>query len=188
MSQAAMFGSEIDRPVVLVGMMGAGKTVLGRMLASTLGWEYLDTDAVVEQRAGIGIPEIFERYGEQKFREAERNALDEVLGKGPCVISTGGGLYADPSSREKIRAAALSVWLDVEPEILWERLKDSAGRPLLETQDPKRTLFDLLEKRSPAYAEADIRLPVGAEPPQETLQKLLTLLSERVNGARVSGN
>lgn len=152
----------LRKTVVLVGMMGAGKTAVGTALARHLGVPFLDSDVEIESAAGRSIPEIFERDGEVFFRDREAQVITRLLSGPPAILSAGGGAYLDPGTRARIRALALAVWLDATLEILWQRVRHRTTRPLLRTPDPRGTLARLLAERAPAYAEADLRVPAEA--------------------------
>ncbi|WGH78414.1 shikimate kinase [Jannaschia ovalis] len=152
----------LTRPVVLVGMMGCGKTAVGTALAERLGVPFRDTDAAMETAARMSIPEIFARDGEAFFRRRETEVLKRLLAEGPGVLSTGGGAFLRPENRAAIAAAGLSVWLKADAELLWNRVRHKTTRPLLLTDDPKATLIRLLAEREPSYAQAE--LVVEADP------------------------
>nr|WP_275934894.1 shikimate kinase [Jannaschia seosinensis] len=146
------------RPVVLVGMMGSGKTAVGTALAERLGVPFRDTDEAMVDAARMSVAEIFARDGEAFFRARETEVLRRLLGEGPGVLSTGGGAFLRPENREEIARRGVSVWLEADAELLWNRVKHKTTRPLLLTENPKGTLMDLLAARTPAYAEADLRV------------------------------
>jgi shikimate kinase/3-dehydroquinate synthase len=143
------------RSVVLVGMMGAGKTSVGKRLAAKLGLPFVDADAEIEAGAQLTISEIFERFGEPYFREGERKVIARLLNDGPIVLATGGGAFMNTTTRENIAKHGLSVWLKPSFDVLLGRVRKKSNRPLLKTADPERTLRGLLEERSPTYALAD---------------------------------
>ncbi|MBB4629151.1 shikimate kinase [Paracoccus denitrificans] len=147
------------RNIVLIGMMGAGKTAIGGELARRLRRPFSDTDAEIERAAAMTIPEIFARDGEEFFRARESEVLGRVLASGPGVVSTGGGAWLRPENRARIGEDGVSVWLDCDLETLWHRVRHRPTRPLLQTPDPRGTLERLLDERSPVYALADIRVP-----------------------------
>lgn len=143
--------------VSLVGMMGCGKTCVGRKLAARLGLPFVDADAEIEAAAGMPVPEIFELKGEAAFREGERRVIARILADGGAgVLATGGGAFMDASTRERIAEAGISIWLKAPPEVLMERVRRRSDRPLLRTPDPEATLRSLLAAREPVYASADI--------------------------------
>ena len=150
------------RHVVLVGMMGAGKTALGSEMARRLGVPFADSDAEIESAAAMSIAEIFARDGEAFFREREALVIGRVLGGRAGVVSTGGGAWMRDETRALIRARAVSVWLKCDLEILWHRVRQRTTRPLLQTADPKGTLAALLAQRSPVYATADLTFEARA--------------------------
>lgn len=145
----------LQQTIVLVGLMGAGKSTVGRRLAAALHVDFVDSDDAIETAAGMSIPEIFERLGQSHFRDGERRVLARLLGNPPHVLATGGGAFVSPENRALIAEKAVSVWLCADLETLWERVKGRAGRPLLQNADPKGVLADLMEQRRPAYAQAD---------------------------------
>lgn len=146
------------RNIVLVGMMGAGKTTVGRRLAQQLNLPFVDSDNEIEIAAGMTISEIFEAHGEDHFRYGERRVLERLLAQGPQVISTGGGAFINDDIRELINSAAYSVWLTADFDILWERVSRRKNRPLLQTDNPKQVLKDLVDKRTPIYSTAHVSI------------------------------
>ena len=146
----------LRRPLVLVGLMGAGKTSVGKRLAGLLGVGFTDSDHEIVEAAGMSIPEIFASLGEPAFRDGERRVIMRLLGERPGVLATGGGAFIEPRTRAEIRAHATSVWLKADLDLLWDRVRDRPGRPLLRTPNPRGTLSDLLDRRYPVYAEADV--------------------------------
>lgn len=157
-------GFALTKPVVLIGLMGAGKSSVGRRLADALNVSFADSDAEVELAAGRSVPEIFEDLGEPAFRDGERRVIARLLAEAPGVLATGGGAFMNEDTRALILKGAISVWIDADLDTLWARVKSRPGRPLLETADPKATLAQLLRDRSPTYAMAD--LTVRSEPDQ----------------------
>ena len=149
--------------IVLIGMRGAGKTAVGSELARQLGVTFTDSDAEIQTAAAMTIPEIFARDGEAFFRARETQVLSRILSGPPAVVATGGGAWLQPANRQLIRNAALSVWLDCDLQILWNRVRHRTTRPLLMTADPFGTLSAMLEQRAPVYATADVRLRVGSD-------------------------
>lgn len=144
------------RSVVLVGLMGAGKTTIGRRLASRLGLPFRDADVEIEAAAGMPISDIFARYGEPAFRDGERRVIDRLLGGEPLVLATGGGAYMDPQTRERIGRAGISIWLKADLGTLLQRVSRRNHRPLLRGTDPAETLRRLMAERDPVYALADL--------------------------------
>jgi shikimate kinase len=145
-----------SRPIVLVGLMGAGKTSVGRRLADKLGLNFVDADHEIELAAGKSIPEIFADHGEAYFREGERRVIQRLLGNGAQVLATGGGAYINDETRTRIQEAGVSVWLRASLPILMKRVAKRQDRPLLQTGDPEAVMRDLMEKRYPVYALADV--------------------------------
>src|ERR1700730_7345495 len=142
--------------IVLVGMMGAGKSSIGRRLAARLGIPFSDADAEIEQAAGMSIADIFEAHGEPSFRAGETRVIARLLEHGPQVLATGGGAFINVQTRANIRDKAISVWLKAEIDVLTRRLRRRTERPLLKTADPMATLANLLAERDPIYGEADV--------------------------------
>lgn len=155
---AAVKGWKLKKTVVLVGMMGAGKTAVGRALAARLGVPFLDSDVEIEKAANMSISEIFQRDGEAFFRARESEVIDRLLDGTPAVLSVGGGAFLAARNREMIARKGLSVWLDADLDLLWSRVKGKNTRPLLRTADPRETLRKLCEARVPRYALADLRV------------------------------
>ena len=141
----------------MVGMMGAGKTAVGRALAARLDVPFLDSDAEIERAANMTIAEIFTRYGEDFFREKEAQVIDRLLHGAPSVLSTGGGAFLRAANRTAISRDGASIWLDADVDLLWSRVKSKNTRPLLRTDNPFETLRSLFEERVPVYALADLR-------------------------------
>ena len=154
-------GERLDRPVVLVGLMGVGKSTVGRRLAKRLGLSFVDSDTEIEDAAGYSAAEIFERYGESDFRDGERRLVARLIQGDVRVIATGGGAYVDPRTRKLLNERAITVWLDAPVDVLAERTARRDTRPLLRNGDPKRTLARLAEERRPSYAEAHIHVTSG---------------------------
>ena len=164
------------RTIVLVGLMGAGKTNIGRRLATRLQLPFVDADSEIEAAAGETIPEIFENRGEAAFREGERRVIARLL-EGPVqVLATGGGAYMDPQTRALIRERGISVWLRAELEVLLQRVARRLNRPLLKQGDPREVLSQLIERRYPVYAEADIVVDSIEGPPELTLGRVVDAL------------
>ena len=150
------------KTVVMVGMMGAGKTAVGRALAKRLGVAFLDSDAEIEVAANRSVPEIFERDGEAFFRSRETQIIERLLIEKRCILSTGGGAFLSEKNRTNISAQGISVWLDADLELLWSRVRSKDTRPLLRTDDPRGTLKNIYDQRVPIYSLAD--LTVGSAP------------------------
>ncbi|MEM1377744.1 MAG: shikimate kinase [Pseudomonadota bacterium] len=146
------------RPIVLVGLMGAGKSAIGRKLAQALNLEFLDADTEIEKAADMPIADIFEAYGEPEFRRLEASVMKRLLGEGPMVLATGGGAFMDEQTRHDIKACGVSVWLNAELDLLIARVSRKSTRPLLKQPNPRGIMQGLMEKRYPVYAEADVEV------------------------------
>lgn len=144
------------RSIVLVGLMGAGKSSVGRRLAEKLELKFVDADQEIETAAGMTIPEIFAAHGEPYFREGERRVIARLLGDGPQVLATGGGAYINEETRARIRDGGISVWLKADLPLLMKRVMKRPGRPLLQNEHPEAVMRELIEKRYPIYGEADV--------------------------------
>jgi shikimate kinase/3-dehydroquinate synthase len=165
-----------SRSIVLVGLMGAGKTSIGRRLAARLGLPFRDADSEIELAAGCSIPELFERFGEREFREGERRVIRRLLSGDPLVLATGGGAFMDPETRAAIRSEGVSIWLRCRLPVLVRRVSGRSNRPLLAEQDPEEVLRRLMSVRHPLYAEADITVDCGDESPEVTTSQVLAAL------------
>lgn len=146
----------LKKPVTVVGMMGAGKTAVGKALATRLGVPFLDSDAEIEAAANMTIAEVFQRDGEAFFRDREAEVIARLLSTGPIVLSTGGGAFLAERNRDAISAAGVSLWLRADLDLLWQRVRHKTTRPLLRTADPKKTLAEIYAARQPIYALADL--------------------------------
>ena len=146
------------RSIVLVGMMGAGKSTVGRRLSARLRLPFLDADSEIEAAAGMSIPDIFEIHGEPHFRDGEARVIARLLDSGPAVLATGGGAFMREDTRNRIGEKAVSIWLKADADIIMKRVKRRADRPLLQTADPAATVGRLIEEREPVYQHADITI------------------------------
>ena len=164
--------------IVLVGLMGAGKTSIGRRIAQQFKLTFSDTDDEVAKAAGCSIADIFEFYGEREFREGERRVILRLLDGEPQVIATGGGAFMDPILRKKIQQNGISVWLRAELDILVNRTAHRNHRPLLQTGNPRETLKNLMEERYPVYAQAEIIVDTGLESFEFTANRVVQALEE----------
>ncbi|WP_164658714.1 shikimate kinase [Tropicibacter sp. Alg240-R139] len=171
---------KVRKTIVMVGMMGAGKTAVGRALAVRLGVPFLDSDAEIESAANMSIPEIFERDGEPFFRAKESQVIGRLLEDTCCVLSTGGGAFLSPENRAMISERGASVWLKADLDVLWNRVRHKDTRPLLRTSDPRATLRALYEARVPLYAQADlIAVSDGEASIEEMVDRVIEVLKTR---------
>lgn len=172
--------------IVLVGLMGAGKTTIGRRLAQRLALPFVDADEEIERAAGLSVSEIFDTFGEAEFRAGERRVIARLLDGPPRVIATGGGAFMDEETRAKIRARGISIYLRADIAVLAERVARRNTRPLLRGRDPEGTLSDLLAVREPIYAQADIIVSSADQPHAATVDAILAALKE--HGATPAGH
>jgi shikimate kinase len=171
------------RSIVLVGMMGAGKSSIGRRLASRLGLPFIDADTEIEKAAGMTIAEIFGTHGEPYFRAGEARVIARLLESGPQVLATGGGAFMNPDTRGVIRAKGISVWLRATLDVLNRRIRRRGDRPLLKNVDPSETLKRLIDERYPVYAEADLTVESRDVPHDTIVDEIVAGLRERVSAA-----
>ena len=162
--------------IVLVGLMGAGKSSVGRRLAQELDLPFTDADHEIVKAAGCSIEDIFTLYGEAAFRDGERRVIARILDCGPQILATGGGAFIDPATRARIKERGISVWLRADIEVLYERTRRRTSRPLLNNDDPRGTLARFIEQRYPIYAEADIVIDTAQEGPDVTAEQVLESL------------
>lgn len=171
---------KLRHTVVLVGMMGSGKTAIGRALAARLNVPFVDSDAAIEEAAAATIAEIFERDGEAFFRDREAEVIKRLLSGPPGIVSTGGGAFLAQANRDAIAEMGVAVWLDADLATLWERVRHKDTRPLLRTADPKATLTQIFEERTPIYRQAGLCIPVRATASiEQTTQTVIDTLSTR---------
>ena len=171
--------AELRRTIALVGMMGAGKSSIGRRLATRLKVPFRDADSEIEQAAGCTVAEIFAQYGETAFRDGERKVIDRLLAEPPHVLATGGGAFIDPETRARMKVSAVSVWIKAPVDVLLSRVQRKDDRPLLKTGDPREVLERLLNERAPIYAEADLAIESENGPHAETVERIVAALKER---------
>jgi shikimate kinase len=165
------------RPVVLVGLMGVGKSTVGRRLAGRLHLPFVDADREIEQAAGLTISDIFARFGEEGFRDGERRVIARLIDGKPKVIATGGGAFMNDQTRTLILERAIAVWLDADIDVLVERVGRRDDRPLLRDRDPKEALIELSAKRNPVYALAPIHVRSEPLPHDATVDAILKALA-----------
>jgi len=171
------------RSIVLVGMMGAGKSSIGRRLAARLGVPFSDADAEIEEAAGMSIADIFEAHGELSFRSGEARVIARLLEQGPKVLATGGGAFVNPQTRARIHEKGISVWLKAEIDVLSRRLRRRSDRPLLKTADPTATLASLLAARNPIYGEANLVVISRDVPHDVIVEEIVTALRGKLGVA-----
>ena len=170
---------QLNKTIVLVGMMGSGKTAIGKALAARLDVPFLDSDAAIVEAAAVSISEIFERDGETFFRKREAEVIHRLLAGDPCILSTGGGAFLTDSVRDVIDANGAAIWLDASLDILWERVRNKDTRPLLRTDNPRQTLSDIYDVRVPIYRLAGIHVHVAEGASIDvTTESVVQILSE----------
>ena len=170
--------ARIDRPLVLVGMMGVGKSSVGRKLAHHLGLSFADADDAIEEAAHMPIADIFTQFGEAHFRDGERRVIARLLERPDQVIATGGGAFVQPDTRRMILERGIAIWLEADVDTLVERVARNDKRPLLRGGDPREIIARLLADRTPAYAEAPIRVTSGRGPHSDTIADILEALDK----------
>lgn len=169
---------KLNRPIVLLGMMGAGKSSLGIRLADALGLNFADADNEIEKAAQMSIADIFESHGEAAFRDGERRVIKRLLDEAPHILALGGGAFVNDETRALVKDKAVSIWLDVALDELVERVGRKPGkRPLLVGQDVRAKLTELMNTRGPLYAEADLKVDVGGGTHEQAIERLLTALA-----------
>ena len=173
---------KVPRTIVLIGLMGAGKSCIGRRLAALLGLNFVDADTEIERAAGCTIDEIFERHGEAAFRDGERRVIQRLLGQAVQVLATGGGSFMDPGTRAAIQEQAVSVWLRADLDLLLKRTGRRNNRPLLKRGDPRAILERLMAERYPVYAEADIVVDSVDGPPEVTVERMHAAVESYLTG------
>jgi len=167
----------LDRSIVLVGLMGAGKSSIGKRLAQRLALPFIDADQEIESAAGCSIPDFFERYGEAAFRDGERRVIARLL-QGPVqVLATGGGAFMDPQTRHEVATHGISVWLRADLAVLEKRVARRNDRPLLLAGEPRRILQELMDRRYPVYATADITVDSGENPHEAVVDRIIDELA-----------
>lgn len=182
-AETAVLAHLAGRPIVLVGMMGAGKTTVGRRLANRLGLPFTDSDVEIETAAGMSVPDIFAAHGEAEFRAGETRVIARLLRERQGVIATGGGAFINPETRAAIKSDAVSVWIKADFELLFARVSKRPNRPLLQTADPRGTLRDLIEKRYPVYATADLAIDSRDVPHEAVVSDIISALFAHFEGS-----
>lgn len=164
------------KSLVLVGLMGAGKSSVGKRLAHRLGLPFFDADVEIERAAGASIPDIFAEHGEEAFRDGERRVIARLLEQSPIVLATGGGAFMNEETRARIRNCAVSIWLKAELDVLVRRTARRGHRPLLNAGDPRSVLEKLMAQRYPVYAEADLTICTGDGPHEDVVERIIAVL------------
>jgi shikimate kinase len=173
-----MVPKHIPKTIALVGLMGAGKSAVGRRLAARMGLPFIDADSAIEEAAGCTIEEIFARHGEPEFRDGERRVIQRLLESEPLhVLATGGGAFVNAQTRARLKQQAVTIWLRADLETLLERVAKRSNRPLLKQGDPRAVLEKLIADRYPIYAEADIVVDTAPGPVEETVDRVLAALT-----------
>ncbi|WP_240932894.1 shikimate kinase [Pelagibius litoralis] len=178
---------KLPRTVAFVGLMGAGKSCIGRLLAAALALPFVDADKEIESAAGCSIEDIFTAHGEEAFRAGERRVIARLLDQPSVILATGGGAFMDPDTRALIHERAISVWLRADVELLLRRTSRRNNRPLLKRGDPRKILRDLIEERYPVYAEADIVVDSVDGPPEMTLARVTQSLRSYLENPEAAG-
>lgn len=177
---AAVRAALAGRSVVLVGMMGAGKSSIGRRLATVLDIPFVDADTEIEKAAGMSIPDMFDSHGEAYFRAGEARVIARLLEGGPQVLATGGGAFMNPQTRALVRQHGVSVWLKADLDVLLKRVRRRGDRPLLRNSDPAETLERLIAERYPTYAEADVTVVSRDEPHETIIAEVIAVLANKL--------
>ena len=166
------------RSIVLVGLMGAGKSTVGRRLAARLGLPFTDADNEIEAAAGMSIPEIFAVHGEEHFRDGERRVIARLLQEGPIVLATGGGAFMNEETRGRIAEQGISIWLKADLDVLMRRVRKRSTRPLLQNPDPEGTMRRLMDVRHPVYAQADLTVESHEAPHEKVVGEVIGALED----------
>ncbi len=178
------FRASLQKPVVLVGLMGAGKTTIGQIMADALGLDFIDSDQHLEQKEGRSIAKIFAQEGEDYFRKAEKQNILEILDyQIPCILATGGGAFMNLETRKQILESALSIFLKADLDELAKRIGNGEGRPLFDGKNPKDVLADLITARYPTYSDATLTVEVADEAPEQSAQNVINSLYKHLSPA-----
>jgi len=167
-----------NKPIVLIGMMGAGKTSLGRRLATRLNRNFIDSDAEIEAASGMEIVDFFKTHGEKEFRIGEKKVIERLLKQKDTVIGTGGGAYINQETRALIKKKSLCIWIDANFDILFERISRRPTRPLMQTKNPKQTLKQLIDERYPIYKQADLTVVSKDDPHEFVINQILLAIKQ----------
>ena len=176
------------RVIVFIGLMGAGKSVIGKMSASAMRIPFVDSDQEIEKASRMSIADLFASYGEEEFRALEARVIRRLLRGGPMVLSTGGGAFMQETIRANIKRRGLSLWLKADLDVLWDRVKRRSHRPLLKTQNPKHTLSDLLDQRYPVYAQADLTVHSRDVPKEVIVSEVIDAIASAPPANNKRGN
>lgn len=176
-----------DRPIVFVGLMGAGKTCIGRKIAERFGLPFVDADTEIEAAAGCTIADIFAKFGEREFRDGERRVIRRLLSSEPMVLSTGGGAFMDPETRALIKQHATAVWLRADLDLLVRRTAGRTHRPILNKGNPREILAGLMEQRYPVYAEAEITVDCRDESPDDMADRVKAAIVDHFAAPQAEG-
>lgn len=177
-----------SRSIVFVGLMGAGKTAIGRRVANALGLSFTDSDHEIETVSRMTVPELFERYGEAEFRALEQRVIARILESGPQVLSTGGGAYMNEHTRQAIAERGVSVWLKADIDTLMDRVSKKQNRPLLKNPDPRAVMQRLMAERYPVYAKADVTVPTRDERKEVIAAEVIAALFAALDGEARAAN
>jgi len=175
-----------EKPIALIGMMGAGKSTVGRRLAKRLDLPFVDADEEIEAAAGLTVAEIFERHGEAHFRDGEARVIARLLDGGPVVLATGGGAFMREETRTRIAAKAVSIWLKADHDVIMRRVRRRADRPLLQTADPEGTVTRLLTEREPVYSHADLTIASRDVPHDKIVEECIETLRAHLRGEQAA--
>lgn len=185
--EAAIVAALGARAIVLIGMMGVGKSSIGRRLATRLGMPFVDADTEIEQAAGMAIPDIFSVHGEAYFRDGEARVIARLLESAPCVLATGGGAFMREETRARIRAHGVSLWLKADADVILRRIRRRSDRPLLQTDDQLATIEQLIAVRYPVYADANLCIVSQDVPHERIVEQCVEALYDHLCSARVAG-
>lgn len=168
------------RSIVMVGLMGAGKSTIGRRLAQRLGLPFADADNAIEEAAAMSIADIFANYGEAHFRDGERRVVARLLRDGPRVLATGGGAFVNAETRDLVASLGISIWLKADLDVLMKRVRRRSNRPLLHADDPEAVMRRLMDERDPLYAQADVTVETSSAPHQVVVEETLCALEQHL--------
>ncbi|MBT5036981.1 MAG: shikimate kinase [Rhodospirillaceae bacterium] len=185
---AAIGDLPLERSIVLVGLMGSGKSAIGRRLAARIGMDFVDADSEIEEAAGLSINDIFEVHGEAAFRDGERRVIARLLSKPAHILATGGGAFMDPETRKTVKQRGISIWMRAEFDVLLRRVSRRDNRPLLKGDNKEEILRRLIEERYPVYGEADITVQSQDGPHEETVSEVIAAIKQFLENESRDGN